>query len=385
MKPFDVFEKFPIHIITGKGCYIYDDKGNEYLDMYCGHGVTSIGHGHPHYVWNVTEQLSSLVFYSNTVENKLQEALASKLGEVSGYADYQVFFSNSGAEANENAIKLASFHTGRKKVIALSNSFHGRTSAAVSATDTGALRAPVNESDNFVFTPFNDIGSLRKQLETRLYCAVIIEGIQGVGGVYVPNDDFLSEMKNICEQTGTLLILDEIQSGYGRTGKFFAHQHTDIRPDLITVAKGIANGYPMAATLIHESIKPKKGMLGSTFGGNHLGCMAALTVLDVIVNENLVENAAEVGNYLLDELSKIPEIMSVRGRGLMIGIEFENPVEELREKLLLNEHIFTGASGSYIIRLLPPLTFSKEQANEFLDKFKRLLKNETCMSDPSKK
>ena len=372
MKLFDVFEKFPIHIVRGEGCYIYDDQGNRYLDMYGGHGVISIGHAHPQYVSNLSQQLSVLGFYSNAVESRLQEFLAAKLGEVSGYDDYQVFFSNSGAEANENGLKLASFHTGRKKVLAFSNAFHGRTSAAASATDVAALRAPVNESDYFVFTPFNDIGSLRKQLETKMYCAVIMEGIQGVGGVHIPDDNFMLEVKNICEKTGTLLILDEIQSGYGRTGKFFAHQYAGIRPDLITVAKGMGNGYPIAATCIHPSIKATKGMLGSTYGGNQLGCMAALTVLDVMVQEQLLENATQVGNYLLDGLQDIPGLIAVRGRGLMIGIEFEDPIEDFREQLLIKNSIFTGSSGRYTIRLLPPLSFTKQQARVFLDTLKEI-------------
>lgn len=376
MKPFDVFEKFPIHITRGDGCYIYDDRGNEYLDMYCGHGVVSIGHGHPYFIDVVSRQLNDLSFYSNTVENSLQEVLAYKLGEMANYPTYQVFFSNSGAEANENAIKLASFHTKRSKVLAFDAAFHGRTSATVSATDNQSIRAPVNENLNFVFVALNDINSLRNELETRLYCSVIVEGIQGVGGVNIPNPHFLEEVKRICEATGTLLILDEIQSGYGRTGKFFAHQYSAVCPDLITVAKGIANGFPMAGTLIHPKIKPWKGMLGSTFGGNHLACAAALSVLKVMEEEALMENAAVVGNFLMEELSQIPGVHSVRGKGLMIGLEFHQPMVEIRNKLLKEGFIFTGSSGNHIMRLLPPLTFRKQHCFEFLTKLKELLIHE---------
>lgn len=375
MKLFDVFEKFPIHIMLGNGCYIYDDIGNRYLDMYCGHGVVSIGHRHPYFIEEVSKQLNTLGFYSNTVESPLQEMLATKLGEISNYETYQVFFSNSGAEANENAIKLASFHTGRSKVLAFTNAFHGRTSATVSATDIQSIRAPVNENLNFVFVPFNDIENLRQELETRLYCSVIVEGIQGVGGVNIPETFFLEEMKRICEETGTLLILDEIQSGYGRTGKFFAHQYSNIRPDLITVAKGIANGIPMAGTLIHPDIKSKKGMLGSTFGGNQLACAAALAVLEVIRNEKLINNAEKVGNYLMKELSSIPGIHSVRGKGMMIGLEFERSMVEIRNKLLKEGFVFTGYSGNQVMRLLPPLTFDENHCEEFLTKLKAQLNN----------
>lgn len=376
MNPFAVFQKSNIHIVSAQGSYVYDEEGRAYLDMYGGHAVISIGHGHPRYVNALRQQLDRIAFYSNAVENKLQDQLALELGKQSGYPEYSVFFSNSGAEANENAIKMASFHTGRSKVLAMSNAFHGRTSATVAATDIGSMRAPINENFNFVFTPFNDISSLRKQLETEVFCAVIIEGIQGVGGIHVADNLFLNQVRSACDDTGTLLILDEIQSGYGRSGRFFSHQYAGIKPDLITVAKGIANGFPMAATLISPSFKPVMGQLGTTFGGNHLACAAAMAVLEVMKDEKLLHNTVVVGDFLREALKKIPGVEDVRGRGLMIGVEFEKDITGLRKSLLYQEGVFTGYAGNYTLRLLPALTFSLEQAQVFLEKLKRALKNE---------
>ena len=373
MKPFEVYSLFDINIVKGRGCHVYDDKGNEYLDLYGGHAVISVGHCHPYYVQKVTEQLNQLGFYSNSVVNKLQGVVAEKLGKLSGYPDYSLFLINSGAEANENALKLASFHNGRSRVLSFGKAFHGRTSATVSVTDIPAYSAPVNQTDHVTFAPFNDIDFARKELETETYSSVIIEGLQGVGGIQVPKVEFLKELRAICTRTGTVLILDEIQSGYGRSGKFFAHQYADIRPDLITVAKGIGNGFPMAGVLIHPMFKAVKGQLGTTFGGNHLACSAANAVLDIIKEENLIENAANIGNYLMDELRKMPNIKEVRGYGLMIGIEMNEDIKEKRRKLLFEEKIFTGASSTNIFRLLPPLTLTKELADEFLKKFKKII------------
>lgn len=376
MKPFPVFEKVDIAIEHALGCFVYDDQQQAYLDMYGGHAVISVGHSHPHVVKQVLQQMNKIGFYSNAVKNDLQDRLAHRLGIACGYPDYAVFFSNSGAEANENALKLASFHTGRKKVLAMSNAFHGRTSAAVSATDIRSIRAPLNDSEQFVFTPFNEISSLKGQLETEEYCAVIIEPIQGVGGIHQASHSFLQEVRAICTKTGTMLILDEIQCGYGRTGLFFAHQHAGIEADLITVAKGIANGLPMGATIISPKIKPVIGQLGTTFGGSHAICAAALAVLDVIHNEKLIDNAAAVGEFLLAELRKMDGVGEVRGQGLMIGVEFENDIQQLRENLLFSEKIFTGYAGHYTLRLLPPLCFSREHAVLFLKSLRKLIQQE---------
>jgi acetylornithine aminotransferase len=373
MKPFDVFPLFDINIVKGKGCYVYDDKGNEYLDLYGGHAVISVGHTHPYYVAKVTEQLNKIGFYSNSVINRLQTELAQKLGEQCGYPDYSLFLVNSGAEANENAIKLASFHNGRKKVLAFRKAFHGRTSATVSVTDTPAYSAPVNQTDHVTFAPFDDIDFVRKELITKEFCSVIIEGIQGVGGIHVPDNNFLKELRKVCTETGTVLILDEIQSGYGRSGKFFAHQYARIQADLITVAKGIGNGFPMSGVLINPMFKAVYGQLGTTFGGNHLACTAAIAVLDIMKNEKLVENARKTGNFLIEELKKFTQIKEVRGRGLMIGMEFDEPVKEKRTKLLFDEKVFTGASGTNVFRLLPPLCLTIEQAGIFLERFKKVL------------
>ncbi|GHV71874.1 acetylornithine aminotransferase [Bacteroidia bacterium] len=373
MNLFKVYPLFEINIVKGEGCYVYDDKGNKYLDLYGGHAVISVGHSHPYYVVKVTNQLNQLGFYSNSVVNTLQQEVAQKLGEQCGYPDYSLFLINSGAEANENAIKLASFHNGRKKVLAFKKAFHGRTSATVSVTDIPAYSAPVNETDHVVFAPFNDIEFVKETLASKEYCAVIIEGIQGVAGIHVPKDNFLKQLREVCTETGTILILDEIQSGYGRSGKFFAHQYADIQADIITVAKGIGNGFPMAGVLISPMFKAVYGQLGTTFGGNHLACSAASAVLDILKKERLIDNAFIVGEYLITELQKIPQIKEVRGRGLIIGMEFETPVKELRTKLLFEEKIFTGATGTNVIRLLPPLCLTKAQADEFLKQFKKVL------------
>lgn len=373
MKLFDVYPLFDLNIVKGEGCYVYDDKGNKYLDLYGGHAVISIGHSHPTYVNRITEQVNKLGFYSNSVINKLQEEVAEKLGEQCGYPDYSLFLINSGAEANENAIKLASFYNGRKKVLAFNKAFHGRTSATVAVTDIPAYSAPVNQNDNITFAPLNDIDFVKKELATKEYCAVIIEGIQGVAGIQIPNDSFLKELRDVCTDTGTVLILDEIQSGYGRSGKFFAHQYADIKADIITVAKGIGNGFPMAGVIISPIFKAIYGQLGTTFGGNHLACAAALAVLDVLKNENLIENARKIGDYLISELEKFPQIKEVRGRGLIIGMEFEQPIKEIRSKLLFDHKIFTGVTGTNVIRLLPPLCLTKEQADVFLAHFKEVL------------
>jgi acetylornithine/N-succinyldiaminopimelate aminotransferase len=373
MKPFEVFSRFNINIVQGKGCLTYDDKGIEYLDLYGGHAVISIGHSHPHYVQKITEQVSKLGFYSNSVINTLQGELAEKLGKQSGYEDYSLFLINSGAEANENALKLASFHTGRKKVIAFKKSFHGRTSAAVRITDNATIVAPINEGIDVTFLPLNDINALKKALSGKDVCAVIIEGIQGIGGIQVPNPDFMKELRKTCTETGTVLILDEIQSGYGRSGKFFAHQYAGIRPDLITLAKGMGNGFPIGGLMISPMFTPVYGMLGTTFGGNHLACAAAIAVLETMENENLVKNADKVGSFLINELKKNPKIKEVRGLGLMIGLEFEKPVKEIRNNLLFEKHIFTGVSGTNVIRLLPPLCLSMDQAKEFLIKIEEVL------------
>jgi len=373
MKLFDVYPLFDINIVKGEGCYTYDDKGNKYLDLYGGHAVISVGHSHPEYVKRISDQVSQLGFYSNSVINQLQSELAERLGKACGYDDYSFFMINSGAEANENALKLASFHTGRKKVIAFKKCFHGRTSAAVRVTDNPKIVAPINEGIDVEFFHINDISSVKAALSSEEICAVIIEGIIGIGGIHVPDKSFMQDLQTACKDTGTLLILDEIQSGYGRSGKFFAHQHFNIKPDLITVAKGIGNGFPMGGLLISPEFKAVYGMLGTTFGGNHLACAAGLAVLDIMEKENLVENANRVGNFLISELKKRRKIKEVRGLGLMIGIEFDQPIKEIRHKLLYEKHIFTGVSGTNVIRLLPPLSLTMENAEHFLTSLDELL------------
>lgn len=374
MKPFDVYPLFDIEIVKGEGCYTYDAQGNKYLDLYGGHAVISIGHTHPHYVKRVTEQLNKLGFYSNSVQNSLQAELAEKLGKASGYEDYDLFMINTGAEANENALKLASFYNGRKRIVSFGKSFHGRTSAAVRVTDNPKIVAPVNSGMEVTFLPLNDIDAVKAELAKGDVSSVIIEGIQGVGGIRIPDDNFLKQLRQVCDDTDTVLILDEIQSGYGRSGKFFAHQYAGIRPDMITVAKGIGNGFPIGAVLIAPKFKAVHGQLGTTFGGNHLACAAALAVLEVMEDEKLVENAAEVGGFLMAELKKLSGIKEVRGRGLMIGIEFEESAAAIRRKLLFEEKVFTGASGTNVIRLLPPLCLTKKEAEIFLERFKKVLK-----------
>ena len=370
MNLFPVYPLFNIHIVEGRGCCVYDDQQQEYLDLYGGHAVISIGHCHPHYVAAVEKQLHTLGFYSNSVVNKLQEQLAERLGKLCGYPDYQLFLVNSGAEANENALKLASFHTGRKRVLAASTAFHGRTSLAVEATDNPRIVAPVNAGGHVTFLPLNDLQAFEAELQKGDVAAVIVECIQGVGGIRMATPEFMQGLRRACDATGTVLVCDEIQCGYGRSGRFFAHQHLDVQPDLITSAKGIANGFPMGAVLISPKFEATYGMLGTTFGGNHLACSAALAVLDVMESEQLVAHAAQVGDYLLDSLkqwqTQNPHIVDVRGRGLMIGVEFDAPIKDYRNRLVHEQHLFTGAASTNILRLLPPLTLSMEQATEAL-------------------
>lgn len=373
MNLFDVYSLFDIEPVRGEGSYVFTEDGTRYLDLYGGHAVISIGHAHPTYVKAISDQVSRLGFYSNSVHNSLQEQLAQKLGKASGYDDYSLFLCNSGAEANENAIKLASFTTGRKKILAFSHAFHGRTSGAVAATDNPKIVSPFNATDNVEFCELGDIETASEKLSSKEFAAAIIEGIQGVAGIRVPADEFLRQLRTLTKETGTLLILDEIQSGYGRSGKFFAHQYAGIRPDIITCAKGIANGFPMGAVLISPAIEARKGMLGTTFGGNHLACAAAIAVLEVMEQENLIENAAETGEYLLNELKRIPALKDVRGRGLMIGFDIEGSASDLRKKLLFDKKIFTGGAGASTVRLLPALGLSKDQADTFLNAIKELL------------
>ncbi len=372
MNLFPVYPLFDINIVEGKGCHVRDDKGTEYLDLYGGHAVISIGHCHPHYVEMLTQQLGKLGFYSNSVINRLQEQLAERLGNASGYPDYQLFLINSGAEANENALKLASFHTGRKRVLAAGKAFHGRTSLAVEATDNPKIVAPINSNGHVTFLPLNDSEAFVAELRKGDVAAVIVECIQGVGGIRMATKEFMQTLREVCDETGTVLVCDEIQCGYGRSGKFFAHQHLGVRPDIITCAKGIGNGFPMGALLISPKFEATYGMLGTTFGGNHLACTAALAVLDVMEQEHLVANAAKVGNYLLEELRKLqatnPHITDVRGEGLMIGIEYDQPIKEMRSRLVHEAHVFTGAASTNILRLLPPLTLTLGEACEAVAK-----------------
>ena len=374
MTLFDVYPLFDVNIVKGKGCHVWDAKGNEYLDLYGGHAVISIGHAHPHYVEAVSNQVAKLGFYSNSVINTLQKDLAEKLGAMCGYDDYQLFLINSGAEANENALKLASFYNGRTRVISFAKAFHGRTSLAVEVTNNPKIIAPINDNGHVTYLPLNDTEAVKAELSKGDVCAVIIEGIQGVGGIQVPNTEFMKELRRACDETNTVLILDEIQSGYGRSGKFFAHQYMGIKPDMITVAKGIANGFPMAAVLISPKFTPVYGQLGTTFGGNHLGCAAAIAVLDVMKEENLIENAAKVGAHLMEELKSFKGIKELRGLGLMIGMEFEEPIKEIRSKLLFEQKVFTGVSGTNVIRLLPPLCLSMAEADEFLERLHNVVK-----------
>ena len=375
MKLFDVYPLFDVNIVKGKGCKVWDDKGQEYLDLYGGHAVISIGHAHPHYIEKVTEQLQKLGFYSNSVINKLQVELAERLGKICGYDDYQLFLINSGAEANENALKLASFTNGRTRVLSCEKAFHGRTSLAVEVTNNPKIIAPINDNSHVTYLPLNDLPAWEAELAKGDVCAVILECIQGVGGIKLATKEFAQGLAVACKKYGTILICDEIQCGYGRSGKFFAHQWLDIRPDIITVAKGIANGFPMGGVLISPEFKPVYGQLGTTFGGNHLACAAALAVLDVFEEENLVENARVVGEYLIEEIKKLnnEKIKDVRGRGLMIGIDLDCPHADVRKPLIYQEHCFTGCAGTNILRLLPPLCLTKEDADDFIKRLKKCL------------
>ena len=374
MTLFNVYSLYPVEPVRGKGCFVYNAAGTEYLDLYGGHAVISIGHAQPDYVKAISEQAARLGFYSNSVENSLQTALAEKLGRASGYGDYSLFLCNSGAEANENALKLASFQTGRAKVLAFSKAFHGRTSGAVAATDNPSIRSPFNGTPNVEFTPLNDLEAARAKLATREFAAVIIEGSQGVSGIHCPTDEFLRGLRAAATETGTQLVLDEIQSGYGRTGRFFAHQWAGIRPDLITMAKGMGNGFPIGGVLIAPHFEARPGLLGTTFGGSHLACAAAIAVLDVMEREKLVENAADTGEYLLGELRKADGPKEIRGRGLMIGIEIDGSGAEFRKKLLFGKHVFTGGAGASTVRLLPALCLTRELADRFLDAFDATLR-----------
>lgn len=373
MKLYDVYPLFDINIVRGQGCSVWDDKGTEYLDLYGGHAVISIGHCHPHYVEMMQVQLGKLGFYSNSVQNELQVRLAERLGKACGYEDYNLFLVNSGAEANENALKLASFHTGRSRVLAAGKAFHGRTSLAVEATDNPKIVAPINACGHVTFLPLNDLAAFEAELSKGDVAAVIIECIQGVGGIRMATAEFVQGLRKACDAHGTVLICDEIQCGYGRSGRFFAHQHLDVKPDLITVAKGIGNGFPLSGVLISPMFEATYGQLGTTFGGNHLACAAALAVLDVMESENLVENAARVGEHLMTELGKMEGPVEVRGKGLMIGIEFAESIKEMRTRLVKEQHVFTGAASTNILRLLPPLTLTMEQADDFLQRLRRVM------------
>ena len=379
MELFDVYPLFDIAIERGKGCRVWDSNDQEYLDLYGGHAVISIGHSHPHYVEALTRQASRLGFYSNSVQNPLQRELASRLGKACGYDDYQLFLINSGAEANENALKLASFYNGRTRVLSLEKAFHGRTSRAVEATDNPKIIAPINRGGHVTYLPLNDLPAWEAELSKGDVCAVIVECIQGVGGIRLLTAEFMQGLRRLCDQYDTVLICDEIQCGYGRSGRFFAHQHLGVKPDIITVAKGICNGFPMGGVLIAPKFKPVYGQLGTTFGGNHLGCAGALAVLDVIEEEGLVENAARVGQYLIDTLTAemkaghLPHVTDIRGRGLMIGIELDIPYKEPRTRLIKDGHCFTGCSGTNVIRLLPPLCLSQAEATDFIERLKATL------------
>ena len=374
MKPFNVYTLYPTEPVRGRGNFVYDAAGTEYLDLYGGHAVISLGHADETYVDRIAKQVARLGFYSNSVENSLQCELAERLGRTSGYDDYALFLCNSGAEANENAMKLASFHTGRSHILAFTGAFHGRTSGAVAATDNAALRAPFNATDHVEFAPLGDLQRVEELLATGRFAAVIIEGIQGVAGIRVPSDDFLRGLREATRRHGVQLILDEIQSGYGRTGQFFAHQKAGIRPDLITVAKGMGNGFPIGGVLIAPHFEARPGMLGTTFGGNHLACAAALAVLEVMERDRLMENAAATGSYLLDRLSRIEGVHDVRGRGLMMGFDVEGSGADFRRRLLFEKHIFTGGAGKSTVRLLPALTLTRELADRFLTSLGELLR-----------
>ena len=372
MNLFEVYKLWDIEPVRGLDTKLWDKDGAEYTDLYGGHAVISVGHCHPHYVKMISEQLGKLGFYSNAVQNSLQRDLAQRLGRICGYEDYSLFLCNSGAEANENALKVASFHTGKAKVLAFRKAFHGRTSGAVAATDNPKIQAPFNATDNIVFAPLNDLEAVDNELSRGGFAAVIIEGIQGVAGIYEPSLEFINGLRLLCDKYGCLLILDEIQSGYGRTGKFFAHQHYGVRADIITMAKGMGNGFPIGGILISPAIKASYGMLGTTFGGNHLACTAALAVLDIIENEHLVENAAKIGEYFTMAFCDDKALKEYRGKGLMIGLELKDEYVGLRDRLLFERHFFTGAAGAQVIRLLPSLTVSQETAESFVNAWKEL-------------
>jgi acetylornithine aminotransferase len=374
MELFDVYPLFDIEPVKGEGSFVIDKNGQRYLDLYGGHAVISIGHSHPHYVANISSQLEKIGFYSNSVQNTLQGELARKLGEISGMNDYRLFLCNSGAEANENALKLASFYTGKSKVISFAKAFHGRTSASVAVTDNPKIIAPINRRADAVLLEWNNLDAVKNELEKGDVAAVIIEGIQGIGGINIPHAEFLQGISALCKQHDAVFILDEIQSGYGRSGKFFAFQHANIMPDIVTTAKGMGNGFPIGGVLIAPHFEAWHGMLGTTFGGNHLACAAAIAVIDVLKSQKLIQNAASVGDYLISELSKIPQIKELRGIGLMIGLEFETEIAPIRKKLLFDKKIFTGVSGKHIIRLLPPLILKKENAKMFIEKLQEVLR-----------
>jgi len=366
MELFDVYSLFDITPVKGQDCYVWDDKGNKYLDLYGGHAVISIGHSHPHYVDRLSTQLKQIGFYSNSVQNPMQQELADKLGELSGMDNYQLFLCNSGAEANENALKLASFYTGRKKIVAFENGFHGRTSGAVAITDNPKIIAPFNADHEAGIVAWNDIEAVEKALSKKDVAGVIIEGIQGIGGIHIPDAAFLVELQRLCNKYGTILILDEIQSGYGRSGEFFAFQYANIQPDVITVAKGMGNGFPIGGVLVSPKIKAEKGMLGTTFGGNYLACAAGLAVLEVMKDEKLIKNAKKQGEYLSDKLAKAHWFKEVRGVGLMLALESAQKIAPTRKELLLKNYIFTGVSGTYTMRLLPPMTLNKSHIDHFI-------------------
>lgn len=374
MKLFDVYPLYDVTPVSAKGIVVTDDQGQEYLDFYGGHAVISIGHSHPTYISRLKDQLDKIGFYSNAIQNPIQEELAAKLGKLSGCEDYNLFLCNSGAEANENALKLASFHNGNSKVIAFRNGFHGRTSAAVAATDNEKINAPINKQQKVSILPLNDLQAFINEISKGDVCAVIIETIQGVGGLDMPSSTFFKNIAKLCKEHNVLLIADEVQCGYGRSGKFFAFQHFDIQPDLITVAKGMGNGFPIGGVLIHESIKASYGLLGTTFGGNHLACAAGLAVLEVIEKERLIENSAFLFEYFKIKAAGIPQVRQVKGMGLMLGLEFDFEVAELRKKLIYNQHMFTGgASDKHILRILPALNITKENLDQFFDALKKEL------------
>lgn len=385
MKLYDVYPLFDVTIVRGEGCKVYDENGTEYIDAYGGHAVISVGHCHPRYVEAISRQAATLGFYSNSVVNPLQQQLADRLGPISGLDDYSLFLINSGAEANENALKLASFATGKSRVIAFNKAFHGRTSAAVEATDNPRIVAPINANRHVTFLPLGDIEAVKAEIGHGDVAAVIIEGIQGVGGVVIPDDSFMKELREVTRDNGVVLIVDEIQSGVGRSGRFFAHQYAGIRPDIVTMAKGIANGFPMGAVLISPAFKAEYGQLGTTFGGNHLACAAANAVLDIIESENLVDNSRVMGEYLMERLASLPGVAGLRGRGLMIGVEMQFPVKEMRRHLVEEEHLFTGASGTHTIRLLPPLTLDKPTADEIVARLERAALKFAPKHTPSQK